>query len=177
MSTWLFFSFFMLVVCFSSTLVRYFVTQAESSSSIGDFSWMSWIGDVFLDGQYHTGLNSLDQVLWKHPGSKHTKHMDGVSQFLAVADGTLLAPAPLRQGSMLLSGSIPSPLLWFPSAPFFRGDLSLSNQWRLPFPVFKHGYADNCILILLLVILIHLEQKSSASAQLSSILIVKHQFL
>lgn len=53
----------------------------------------------------------------------------------------------------------------------------LSNQWRFPFPVFKHGYADNCILILLLVILIHLEQKVSVSAQLSSILIVNHQFL
>lgn len=75
-----------------------------------------------------------------------------------------------------LSGFIPIPLLWFPSVPFFGGNLSLSNEWRLPFPVFKHGYADNCILISFPVIFICLWQKVPASAQLL-ILTVNHQFL
>lgn len=53
--------------------------------------------------------------------------MDGASPSLAVADGTFLSPSVTQTGQHAWSGSTSSPLLWFPSAPFFGGNLFLIN--------------------------------------------------
>lgn len=112
-------------------------------------------GSILAPNTQNTGMVFLSFSLWQMAHFWPQLHSGRAACFCQV-----LYPVPCCGSHLLLS---------------FRGT-SLSNQWRLPFPVFKHGYADNCILILLPVILIHLELKSSASAQLS-ILIMNHQYL
>lgn len=68
--------------------------------------------------------------LMEASGSRPKRHTNGTSQFLVVADGTL--PAPSLQlhldPAACLSGILPNFLRWFPTAPFFEGNLSLPNQ-------------------------------------------------
>lgn len=103
---------------------RYLVISDWKLIFNGRFFLMSWPGEAFLDGQSHSGLSPLDQTLWKHTGSRPRGHMNGTSQSLAVADGTFLAPSFTQAGQHASSGSIPSLLLWFPSAPLWGKPLS-----------------------------------------------------
>lgn len=65
-------------------------------------------------------------------------------------------PSFTQAGQCCWSGSIPSLLLWFPSAPLWGKTSPLLT--RFPFLVFEHGCDNNCIIVLFLVIFVCFEK-------------------